>query len=78
MLTDSTTRLLQILRTSLALIKCYEGHPAAAATMIELKRNLQRAIEELAAIEAAEKDAAGTADFAPEMDISELDPERKR
>jgi hypothetical protein len=54
MMPDSTTRLLQILRTTLALVKYYEGHPASAATLQELKESMQRAIDDLAAIEAAE------------------------
>lgn len=77
---DSTTRLLQILRTSLALVKYYEGHPDSAASMIDLKKSMQRAIDALAAIEAAESapvpDAA--TDFLSEMDTSEFDPERQR
>jgi len=78
--TDSTTRLLQILRTTLALVKYYEGHPATAATMSELKRSMLRAIDDLAAIEAAEKKSGPdeTPGFLSEMDFNELDPEPDR
>lgn len=78
MMPDSTTRLLQILRTTLALVKYYEGHPASVATIGELKRSIQRAINDLAAIEAAEKtpDLSDIPDFLSEIDISELDPDR--
>jgi len=82
MMPDSTTRLLQILRTTLALIKYYEGHPASAATMGELKRNMQRAIDDLIAIDSAEKEPKlrDIPDFLSlsEIDIRELDPERNR
>lgn len=78
MMSDSTTRLLQILRTTLALVKYYEGHPSSAATMAELKRSIQRAIDDLAEIEAAEKAPSfdEIADFLSDIDISELDPDR--
>lgn len=72
MASDSTTRLLQILRTTEALIKYYEGHPDSAAVIAELKRHLRRTIEELAMIEAAEKAAERQeADFPEILDISE-------
>lgn len=82
MMPDSTTRLLQILRTTLALIKYYEGHPASAAIMSELKLNMQHAIDDLVAIEYAEKatDFSRSPNFLSlsDMDIRELDPERNR
>jgi hypothetical protein len=55
MASDSTTRLLQILRTTEALIKYYEGHPDSAAVLVDLKKHLRRTIEELAMIDAAER-----------------------
>jgi hypothetical protein len=77
MVPDPTGRLLQILRTTLALIKYYEGHPATAGSMMELKRGMQRAIDDLARLEAAEKsrerDDAGNS--MPDMDLSRLDRE---
>lgn len=80
MMPDSTTRLLQILRTTLALIKYYEGHPASAAVMSDLKLNMQHAIDELAAIEASEKAhyLGEMPEYVSEMDIDALDPERNR
>jgi hypothetical protein len=82
MMPDSTARLMQILRTTLALIKYYEGHPASSAITSELKLNLQHAIDDLVAVESAER--TPEVDGAPEflslsdMDIRELDPERNR
>lgn len=70
---DSTTRLLQILRTTEALIKYYEGHPDSAAVIGELKKHLRRTIEELAMIEAAER---GDAEVPETRDG--VDMERKR
>ena len=55
MASDSTTRLLQILRTTEALIKYYEGHPDSLAVLAELKKHLRRTIEQLAMIDAAEQ-----------------------
>jgi hypothetical protein len=79
MMPDSTTRLLQILRTSLALIKYYEGHPASALIMRELKENMQHAIDALGAVEAEEKASlVGDVDFLSEMGIRDLSPEKKR
>ena len=82
MMPDSTTRLLQILRTTLALIKYYEGHPASAAVLRDLKWNMQHAIDDLATIESVERapDLRGTPDYLSltEKDLRELDPERNR
>ena len=78
MMPESTTRLLQILRTSLALVKYYEGHPASALIMRELKENMQRAIDDLAEIESREKAGAlGDTDFLSEMGISDLESQKK-
>ena len=71
MASDSTTRLLQILRTTEALIKYYEGHPDSAEVLAELKKHLRRTIEELAMIDSAEKAAESQEEDFPEMfDIS--------
>ncbi len=79
MMPDSTTRLLQILRTSLALIKYYEGHPASVLIMRELKENMQHAIDDLVAVEAEEKASLlGDANFLSKMGIRDLNPEKKR
>lgn len=77
---DSTKRLLQILRTSLALIKYYEGHPDSAASIMELKKSMQFAIDDLTAIEAGEEQYEGrnVRDAAPDEDLSELDLNRFR
>lgn len=70
---DSTTRLLQILRTTEVLIKYYEGHPDSAAVLGELKKHLRRTIEELALIEAAEKAAEPESiDFVETLDSNEI------
>jgi hypothetical protein len=79
MMPDSTTRLLQILRTSLALIKYYEGHPSSVLIMRELKENMQHAIDDLVAVQTEEKASlVGDVDFLSEMGIRDLDSEKKR
>lgn len=77
---DSTKRLLQILRTSLALIKYYEGHPDSAASMMELKKSMQCAIDDLTAIEAGEdlSEWRNAGDSVPDVDLAELDLKRIR
>ena len=73
MASDSTTRLLQILRTTEALIKYYEGHPDSAAVLADLKKHLRRTIEELAMIDAAENAAdRQQADFLETLDSKDI------
>lgn len=58
----------------MALVKYYEGHPASAETMAALKRSMQRAIDDLGAIQASERaDFHEIRDPLSEMDAGELD-----
>jgi hypothetical protein len=77
---DSTTRLLQILRTTLALVKYYEGHPDTAESMNDVKKAMQRAIDELALLEAAERisETDEGHDALDGIEVSELDWDRER